>query len=425
MTDNTIQAALDAAEAAMQQARNALGEPYMMAPREVGPMLTRMDQSIAALRTAVEGLREVGQPVSGWTREHHIALREGHCWPALNDYFTPRPVQDDAMSRRAFEAGFERGFDTAAELLAAAPPSPAQSVGEVEPTEALYAFAGWLTSRDTPITMGATHYAAEAAEAVEAFVKSQGWPQPRHNWMSRIKPYPSGATPASAPPAEPVVVAENADADAMNKLHGESYGIDWVYPADALPAEQQGGESAQGGESQGGECYTCGGAGVVNAIAGGALPCPRKCKPAEPAAPDVVEALQASMNNAQLTDAWLKKLPGVTPTERDLTAFALGAEVGFARARDLDRQDWSRFHHLMAKHGLHPGRTDDDLLEILDAALSTPARRVAVRLTLNEIAALRFSAAAKLVPWDAIVTIARAVERASWDAQGLEAPNGA
>lgn len=30
----------------------------------------------------------------------------------------------------------------------------------------------------------------------------------------------------------------------------------------------------------------------------------------------------------------------------------------------------SRFHHLMKKHGLHPGRTDDDLLDILDAHLS-------------------------------------------------------
>lgn len=30
------------------------------------------------------------------------------------------------------------------------------------------------------------------------------------------------------------------------------------------------------------------------------------------------------------------------------------------------KQDWSRFHHLMKKHGLHPGRTDDDLIDILD-----------------------------------------------------------
>lgn len=33
--------------------------------------------------------------------------------------------------------------------------------------------------------------------------------------------------------------------------------------------------------------------------------------------------------------------------------------------------DWNRFHHVMHKHGLHPGRTDDDLIDILDAALTS------------------------------------------------------
>lgn len=33
-------------------------------------------------------------------------------------------------------------------------------------------------------------------------------------------------------------------------------------------------------------------------------------------------------------------------------------------------QSWSRFHHLMNKHGWHPGRTDDDLIEVLDAKLT-------------------------------------------------------
>lgn len=38
--------------------------------------------------------------------------------------------------------------------------------------------------------------------------------------------------------------------------------------------------------------------------------------------------VQGGLTNAELTDAWCKKLPGVVPTERDLTAFALGVEVG-------------------------------------------------------------------------------------------------
>jgi hypothetical protein len=39
--------------------------------------------------------------------------------------------------------------------------------------------------------------------------------------------------------------------------------------------------------------------------------------------------------------------------------------------RQLDgyRRMVDRFHHVMKNHGLHPGRTDDDLIDILDAAL--------------------------------------------------------
>jgi hypothetical protein len=41
-------------------------------------------------------------------------------------------------------------------------------------------------------------------------------------------------------------------------------------------------------------------------------------------------------------------------------------------ARDLDRQDWSRVHHALAKHGKHPGRTDDHLADVIDRAIATP-----------------------------------------------------
>ena len=73
------------------------------------------------------------------------------------------------------------------------------------------------------------------------------------------------------------------------------------------------------------------------------------------------EPLQGGMSNAQLAEAWCKKVPGVTPTDAQLTAFALGIEAGFAHAQNLERQDWSRVHHALAKHGAHPGRTDDHL----------------------------------------------------------------
>lgn len=38
----------------------------------------------------------------------------------------------------------------------------------------------------------------------------------------------------------------------------------------------------------------------------------------------------------------------------------------FVARIDKDMQDWYRLHYLMKKYGWHPGRTDDDLLEILD-----------------------------------------------------------
>lgn len=41
-------------------------------------------------------------------------------------------------------------------------------------TEALYGFAGWLTSRAEPVTMSANHEASTAAELVAQFVKANG-----------------------------------------------------------------------------------------------------------------------------------------------------------------------------------------------------------------------------------------------------------
>ena len=35
-----------------------------------------------------------------------------------------------------------------------------------------------------------------------------------------------------------------------------------------------------------------------------------------------------------------------------------------------DRNDFDRFHYLMKKHDWHPGRTDDNLLDILDVKLN-------------------------------------------------------
>ena len=57
-------------------------------------------------------------------------------------------------------------------------------------SEALYAFVGWLTSRDTTIIAGSKYDAAVWAEAVEDFTISQMLPRVRDDFSKRIKPYP-------------------------------------------------------------------------------------------------------------------------------------------------------------------------------------------------------------------------------------------
>ena len=79
--------------------------------------------------------------------------------------------------------------------------------------------------------------------------------------------------------------------------------------------------------------------------------------------------LQGGMNNAELLAAWMKKLPGVEPSERELSAFAVGVEIGFDHARRLERMDWDRVHHALKDAGVHPGRTDDHLADVIAAAL--------------------------------------------------------
>ncbi len=44
------------------------------------------------------------------------------------------------------------------------------------------------------------------------------------------------------------------------------------------------------------------------------------------------------MSNDQLLAAWKRKLPGVEPTDREMSAFALGVEVGQADAVKAERR---------------------------------------------------------------------------------------
>lgn len=60
----------------------------------------------------------------------------------------------------------------------------------LSPSEAVYGFAGWLTTRDDPVTMSGKHNAAIVAELVDEYVKKQNFEEPRHeedwNWSKDL-----------------------------------------------------------------------------------------------------------------------------------------------------------------------------------------------------------------------------------------------
>lgn len=59
----------------------------------------------------VAGAQPVREPL---TSEQHFAIREGHQIAAVDAYFSARPQIDSNDRRKVYEAGFQRGFDTAA-----------------------------------------------------------------------------------------------------------------------------------------------------------------------------------------------------------------------------------------------------------------------------------------------------------------------
>lgn len=55
-------------------------------------------------------------------------------------------------------------------------------------TAALYAFAGWLTSRRERAIFSATDDASIAVYLVETFRRAYGWPEPEVGWTEEIRP---------------------------------------------------------------------------------------------------------------------------------------------------------------------------------------------------------------------------------------------
>lgn len=55
-------------------------------------------------------------------------------------------------------------------------------MSELSASEAVYGFAGWLTSRDAVTTMSATHDCAGIADLVDEFCKANNLTEPRERW---------------------------------------------------------------------------------------------------------------------------------------------------------------------------------------------------------------------------------------------------
>ena len=53
---------------------------------------------------------------------------------------------------------------------------------ELSPSEALYGFGGWLTTRDESVTISSTNNAAIVAELIDEFIKKQRLTEPKDHW---------------------------------------------------------------------------------------------------------------------------------------------------------------------------------------------------------------------------------------------------
>jgi|GEM_PF-2637564 len=64
-----------------------------------------------------------------------------------------------------------------------------------QPSVVLFAFMGWLTSRDERTVLSATDDAAPAADLVKQFCDHYGFAEPREGWHHMIKSLPASPLP--------------------------------------------------------------------------------------------------------------------------------------------------------------------------------------------------------------------------------------
>lgn len=123
------------------------------------------------------------------------ALREALKWAAaaLQAIASDEDTVRDKATGETLSVG--QILDAADAALASAAQPAAD---DITASEAVFAFAAWLTCRSEAVTLGSAHDAAGAAELVGAFVASQGLAQPRDDFHQRLRPYPAAA-PKAAP----------------------------------------------------------------------------------------------------------------------------------------------------------------------------------------------------------------------------------
>jgi hypothetical protein len=89
------------------------------------------------------------------------------------------------LDKRAFPDDIEWG-----EPEATSPDIPYASPARPSEAGALFAFMGWLTSRDEVSGPFSSHHeASQAAQLVGQFIRMQGWQEPPDGWWHSIKPY--------------------------------------------------------------------------------------------------------------------------------------------------------------------------------------------------------------------------------------------
>ena len=62
----------------------------------------------------------------------------------------------------------------------------AMTENELSASEALFGFAGWLTTRDKTVSMGALHECGAVADLVIQFCEVNNLTEPREGWEKRL-----------------------------------------------------------------------------------------------------------------------------------------------------------------------------------------------------------------------------------------------